>query len=164
MYSARRSVPPLPLTHPAMLTATWFGAGLLPRMPGTWGSAAALPFAWAITWFGGWPALAVATLVVSLLGWWAAEVYVRRAAVDDPSAVVVDEVAGQWLVLMFTPPEVELFVLGFIVFRVLDIWKPWPASWADRYVKGGLGVMLDDLFAAFYGVPLMALLTWWLAG
>lgn len=164
MYSARRSVPPLPLWHPAMLAATWFGSGLLPRMPGTWGSAAALPFAWAIIWLGGWPALALAIVAVTLIGWWAAEVYIRGAGVDDPSAVVIDEVAGQWLVLLFTPPEIELYVLGFVVFRVLDIWKPWPARWADRYIKGGLGVMLDDVFAAVYGVPAMALLSWWLAG
>ncbi len=164
MYSARRSKPPLPMWHPAMLAATWFGAGLLPRMPGTWGSAAALPFAWVISSAGGWPALAAATVAVSLLGWWAAEVYVRGAAVDDPSAVVIDEVAGQWLVLLFTPPDPLLYACGFVVFRVLDIWKPWPASWADRYVKGGLGVMLDDLLAALYGVPLMSVLALWLAG
>lgn len=161
MYSARRSKPPLPLRHPAMLAATWFGAGLMPRMPGTWGSAAALPFAWVISTAGGWPALALATGLVSLLGWWAAEVYVRGASVDDPSAVVIDEVAGQWLVLIACPPDPLLYALGFLIFRVLDIFKPWPASWADRYVKGGLGVMLDDLLAAVYGVPLMAAAVWW---
>jgi phosphatidylglycerophosphatase A len=144
-----------------MLAATWFGAGLMPRMPGTWGSAAALPFAWVISTAGGWPALALATGLVSLLGWWAAEVYVRGASVDDPSAVVIDEVAGQWLVLIACPPDPLLYALGFLIFRVLDIFKPWPASWADRYVKGGLGVMLDDLLAAVYGVPLMAAAVWW---
>lgn len=152
--------PMLPAWHPAALAATWFGSGLLPWLPGTWGSLAALPFAWVIVTLGGWPALAAAAAAVFLIGWWASEVYVARAGIDDPGAVVIDEVAAQWLVLLAVPPDIGLYLIGFVVFRVLDIWKPWPASWADRYVKGGLGVMLDDVLAALYGVGIMLVLRW----
>ncbi|MBC7905420.1 MAG: phosphatidylglycerophosphatase A [Rhodospirillaceae bacterium] len=148
--------------HPAFLAATWFGCGLLPKAPGTWGSAAALPFAWVLYRLGGSWALLAASGLCFLAGWWASAIYVRRTAVADPSEVVIDEVAGQWLVLAAVPADPLLYVAGFLIFRVLDIWKPWPASWADRHVEGGLGVMLDDMLAAAYGALLMALVAlWW---
>ena len=152
---------PLSPRHPAFLIATWFGAGLLPRAPGTWGSLAALPFAWGLARLGGPVALAAAALVVFLVGWWAAELYVRRSGVADPAEVVVDEVAGQWLTLALVPPEPLLYLAGFALFRLFDIRKPWPVSWADREVGGGLGVMLDDVFAGLYaGMVMVAILAW----
>jgi len=150
----------LTLRHPAVLLATWFGTGLLPRAPGTWGSLAALPFAWFIHGVAGPFGLAAAVVVVFAVGVWASDVYVRRAGVADPGAVVIDEVAGQWLVLVVVPPDLLLYGLGFVLFRLADIVKPWPASWADRTIKGGLGVMLDDVLAAVYaGAALLALAT-----
>lgn len=148
--------------HPAFLAATWFGCGLLPKAPGTWGSAAALPFAWALYRLGGSWALLAASGLCFLIGWWASAIYVRRTGAADPSEVVIDEVAGQWLVLAAAPADPLLYAVGFLLFRVLDIWKPWPASWADRHVKGGLGVMLDDMLAAAYGALILALVAlWW---
>lgn len=152
----------LPVGHPAFLLSTWFGAGLLPTAPGTWGSLAALPFAWIIQTIGGTAALAAATVTVSLIGVWSASVYVVRNKVEDPQEIVIDEVAGQWLVLLAVPPDLVFYALGFLVFRILDITKPWPARWADRHVKGGVGVMLDDLLAAAYGTLIMAaVMAWW---
>lgn len=153
--------PSLPFWHPALLSATWFGAGLLPFAPGTWGSAAALPFAWTIKLLGGWQALAIAAIAVFLIGIWASEVFVRRTGLEDPGAIVIDEVAAQWLVLLLVPNDILLYLVGFLLFRFLDIVKPWPACWADRRVKGGFGVMLDDVLAALYGLPVMALLAYW---
>lgn len=147
--------------HPASLAATWFGCGLLPKAPGTWGSLAALPFAWGLAKLGGWPALLAASLLCFLAGWWASAVYVRRTGVDDPSEVVIDEVAGQWLVLAAAPADPLLYAIGFALFRVLDITKPWPARWADRNVHGGLGVMLDDMLAAAYGAAAVAVIALW---
>ena len=140
----------LPLHHPAALIATWFGAGLMPHAPGTWGSLAALPFAWIIAWAGGIWALAAATAAVSLLGCWAAGRYIRARGKQDPGDVVVDEVAGQWLTLLPAATDIGFFAAGFVLFRIADIAKPWPASWADRRLKGGLGCMLDDLLAGTY--------------
>jgi phosphatidylglycerophosphatase A len=148
--------------HPAALLSTWFGAGLLPGAPGTWGSAAALPFAWGLAMWGGAWALVGAAVACFLVGWWSSAVYVRRTGLDDPGEIVIDEVAGQWLVLAFVPPDPVLYGIGFLVFRVLDIWKPFPAGWADRHIEGGLGVMTDDALAALYGTAIMAAVAaWW---
>ena len=141
------------------MLATWFGAGLLPIAPGSWGSLAALPFAWAIVSLWGAVGLAVAAAIAFLVGWWAAATIAKASAVKDPSAIVIDEVAAQWLVLLAAPPAPLPYALAFLLFRIFDIWKPWPARWADRHVKGGLGIMLDDFFAAVYAVlSLLALL------
>jgi phosphatidylglycerophosphatase A len=147
--------------HPIAVITTWFGAGLLPKAPGTWGSLAALPFAWIIVQTFGISGLAIATVLVFGLGVWASEIFVQRFGGEDPQAIVIDEVAGQWLVLLMAPPELLYYALGFILFRIVDIFKPWPANWADKLVKGGLGVMLDDVLAApyamaaLYGITLM---------
>lgn len=156
---ARR--PGIPFWHPAALLCTWFGAGLAPKAPGTWGSAAALPFAWGLARLGGWPLVLAASLVCFVVGWWASAVYVRRTGAQDPSEVVIDEVAGQWLVLAAAPLDPLAYVVGFALFRVLDITKPWPARWADRHVHGGLGVMLDDMLAAGYGAAALAVFALW---
>ncbi|MEE8393541.1 MAG: phosphatidylglycerophosphatase A [Rhodospirillales bacterium] len=139
------------LGDPAILLATWFGAGLLPVAPGTWGSLAALPLAWLIQLYFGWAGLLAGAAVVFAAGVWSAGVYIRTSGQDDPGPVVIDEVAGQWLVLVPVYPDPVLYGVGFLVFRFVDILKPWPVSWADREIKGGFGVMLDDVLAAAYG-------------
>jgi len=143
------------LRDPSLLLATWFGAGLLPKAPGTWGSLAALPFAWGLYALGGSHLLAAATLLVFLVGCWAAQKAIGSTGLEDPQLVVIDEVAGQWLVLALTPPDLIHYLIGFGLFRALDITKPWPAGWSDRTIKGGIGVMLDDVLAAIYGLLAM---------
>lgn len=155
---------PLPLSHPAALAATWFGSGLLPRAPGTWGSLAALPFAWVIVSLAGPIGLAAAAVAVFGLGCWAAGRYADASGSADPGAVVIDEVAGQWLVLVAAPLSLPGYAAGFLLFRLLDIVKPWPASWADRKLKGGFGIMADDVLAAGYGLVLMYLGRDWIGG
>lgn len=142
--------------HPASLIAHWFGAGLMPFATGTWGSLAAMPFAYAIDYVADWPGLLVATVAVSGLGWWASDILVRRGRSSDPGYIVVDEVAGMWLTLLFAPPTWWGYALAFLLFRAADILKPFPADWFDRNVHGGLGVMLDDLAAAVWS----GLATW----
>jgi phosphatidylglycerophosphatase A len=131
---------------------TWFGAGLLPVMPGTWGSLAALPCAWAIRSLWGVAGLAIAATIVFAAGCWAAETAAKASGVKDPSAIVIDEVAAQWLVLLPAPLDPLSYAAAFMLFRIFDIWKPWPVGLADRRVLGGLGIMLDDLLAAVYAV------------
>ncbi len=140
----------LPFAHPANLVATWFGIGLLPVAPGTWGSLAALPAAWIIASFAGRAGLALATVAVITLGIWAAGTVERRCRERDPGRIVVDEVAGQWLALIAVPPDPVLYGASFVFFRVADIAKPWPARWIERRLRGGLAVMLDDLVAGLY--------------
>ena len=147
---------PLPLGfwHPASLLATWFGSGLLPKMPGTWGSLAALPFAILIVaWAGTWGLLAAA-VVATLVGVWAAGVYAARSGQQDPQAVVIDEVAGQWLALVPVAHDLRLYPVAFLAFRFFDIVKVWPAGRIDRELKGGWGIMLDDVVAGLYAAAL----------
>ena len=155
------------LKNPAVLLATWFGSGLLPKAPGTWGSLAALPLAWLIQTATGWMGLAIGVLVVFGIGIWAANGYTARLGGDDPGPVVIDEVAGQWLSLLpaayFVPlsPDLALYGAAFLLFRLADIFKPWPVSWADSTIKGGLGIMLDDILAAVYaGLALTLIITY----
>jgi phosphatidylglycerophosphatase A len=142
----------LPFRHPAVLIGTWFGVGFLPIMPGSGASLAALPAAWAIVWLWGVPGLAGAVGIAFALGWWAATTVAKASAIEDPGTIVIDEVAGQWLVLVPAPLDPLSYALAFVLFRIFDIWKPWPVRWADHHVKGGLGIMLDDLLAAIYAV------------
>jgi phosphatidylglycerophosphatase A len=143
----RTSPTPLPFFHPASLIATVFGTGLVPVASGTAGSAVALPAAALIYWAGGPLGLFLATIGVFTVGWWASTVYVNKTGTSDPGAIVIDEVAGQWLVALF---------------RLFDIVKPWPVSWADRKVKGGLGVMLDDILAGVYGGAILIVVAWFI--
>lgn len=144
--------PSLGFRHPATLIATWFGTGLAPYAPGTWGSIAALPFAWAITFFFGPLALLAAAIAIFLVGTWAAGRYAQASEIKDPGQIVVDEVAGQWLALVAVPLDPLSYLAAFGLFRLCDIVKPWPASWADRKLGGGLGVMLDDMIAGGYAL------------
>ena len=90
-----------------------------------------------------------------MIGCWTANVFARRVSENDPSAIVIDEVAAQCLVLTAAPLSPAYFIAGFLLFRLTDILKPWPASWADQSVKGGFGIMLDDIFAGVYAWALL---------
>lgn len=153
---------PLPPLHPAALIATWFGSGLLPKIPGTWGSLAALPFAAGLAWLGGPWLLTAAAIAVFLIGIWASALYAQRLGREDPGSVVVDEVAGQWLTLVPVALAFEYYLPGFLLFRLFDILKPWPVSWADRKLKGGFGIMADDVLAALYAAAVLWALKWML--
>ena len=133
--------------------ATWFGSGLSPFASGTAGSLAALPFAYVIqVMWGNW-ALFGAAIVIFLIGWWASVEYLKfTGRADDPSEIVVDEVAGQWLILSVMFPTWQSYLVGFLLFRTFDVFKPWPVNVADEKIKGGFGVMFDDLLAAFYPI------------
>jgi len=146
------------LAHPGVLLATWFGAGYLPKAPGTWGSVGALPFAWVLVEIGGLYALGAATLVVFVVGLWASKVYMDKTGAHDPGAIVIDEVVGQWIVLLAAPLEVLPYAVAFVLFRFFDVLKPWPISWADRHIGGAMGVMVDDVLAGIAGLAVLYVL------
>ena len=85
----------------------------------------------------------------------------KAVGVHDPGAIVIDEVAGQWLTLAVAPLDPLAYLLGFVLFRIADVLKPWPASWLDRRVGGGFGVMIDDVAAAVYAGGVLAILVTW---
>jgi len=139
----------------AVWLATSLGAGYFPIAPGTVGSAVGLAVFFLTN---RWPAGAQIALVaiLSLVGTWAAGEAARHFGREDPGQVVIDEVAGQLLTLLLTGVGVAGAVAGFLVFRVLDVLKPWPARQFER-LPGGVGIMADDLMVAVYGNLLLRL-------
>ena len=140
-----------------LLIGSFFGAGLVPRAPGTVGSLASLVI-WAplclldVAW---WIRLLVAGALF-VLGVIASDRLVVTRG-EDPQVVVMDEVVGMGLALLFAH-TVSALVVGFALFRLFDIWKPWPVRLADRRLKGGFGVMFDDVLAGLYA--LLGLVLW----
>jgi phosphatidylglycerophosphatase A len=131
----------------ARAIATLGGAGYARYAPGTVGSIIALPFAWLIAWSGGRFALLAAGIVALAVGAWASELSAADAKSFDPKECIIDELAGQWIACAFAPVSLLGFALAFVLFRVFDIWKPWPVRQAE-HLHGGLGIMADDVVAA----------------
>jgi phosphatidylglycerophosphatase A len=143
--------------------ATVFGLGYLRPASGTWASAAAIVVGLLIDRYLGFPALVLATIAATGLGFWAVNLALGDDKTADPSEFVIDEVAGQWLALLFTSAAFwargwEGFLpypaplAAFVFFRLFDVWKPWIIGRADR-MGGAKGVMLDDLIAGgFAGI------------
>jgi phosphatidylglycerophosphatase A len=144
-----------PLSHPARFIGTWFGVGLAPKAAGTFGSIAALPFAYLIQTCWGNAGLLIASLIVFITGVICNHIYMRHVDDADPREMVIDEVAGQWLLLAYMYPTFTSYCIGLALFRFFDIVKPWPISWADKNIHGGFGVMFDDILAALYPVALI---------
>lgn len=137
------------------IIVSWFGvSGLFKVARGTWGTLAALPFAYAVQITLGNEALFVAACVVFIIGCWASGEYIKATGKKDPNEVVVDEVAGIFLLLAFLQPTWPAYAGAFLVFRAFDVLKPWPVSWCDRKIGGGFGVMFDDVVAALYPVAI----------
>lgn len=139
-------------TKTAFVLGTWFGAGKAPVASGTFGSFAALPFAWGIILLAGWPALLAAAAAVYFIGVWSAKIVMRETKTEDPGLIVIDEVVGQWLSLLTAPLDPFCYLIAFGFFRIFDILKPWPACWADSKLHSATGVMLDDVFAGIYAL------------
>jgi phosphatidylglycerophosphatase A len=145
----------------AVIVGTFARIGYLTPAPGTWGSAAAIPVFWALNEAGGFGLIAFATVIVCMAGLWATRIMTADAAVGtdehDPSEIVIDEVAGQWIALWPVAIGAQMmnvdsavmwpgYLAGFILFRLFDIWKPGPVGKADA--RGdAVGVMLDDVIA-----------------
>ncbi|WP_203415314.1 phosphatidylglycerophosphatase A [Candidatus Scalindua japonica] len=154
------------------IIATWFGPGLLPKAPGTWGSLSAIPFAYLISIYTCPYALLSSTVALFFIGMWVSDKIEESAQIKDPDFIVVDEVAGQWIALLPLPllyniygPDlffsisIPITVVAFITFRVFDIWKPWPVNFADKNFRGGFGIMFDDVIAGMYSLIVTSVLT-----
>lgn len=147
---------PLPpgttLKDPATLLATWFGAGLVRPAPGTVGTLAALPFGYLIAFLLGAPGLAAAALLLLAAGTFAAGHYGKKSGETDDQSIVVDEAVGLWIAALPAATHPGLWLLAVLLFRLFDIWKPWPASFFDRRGKNGFDVMMDDVVAGVYAL------------
>jgi phosphatidylglycerophosphatase A len=129
--------------------ATWFYSGLIPFAPGTWGTIAAVPFAACAYSFGFITSCISITLILVI----AISVSGKAANImrmDDPSSVVIDEVAGMFVTLFLIPLSWMSVIAGFVLFRIFDIVKPFPVGLIDKKVHGGAGIVLDDVMAGIY--------------
>lgn len=141
------------ITALSEIIATFFYAGRMPKAPGTWGSLAALPFAW---WLWklppsiGW----LIVLAVFALGSFAASQVIKKTGTPDHQSIVIDEVIGIFLTTSIASHLWWHYLLAFLLFRIFDIWKPWPVQWVDANMKTGLGTMLDDVVAAVMATAL----------
>lgn len=145
------------LSNPVHLIAFGFGSGLIPKVPGTAGSLAAIiPWLWLsqqnLTIY-----LSILTVAV-LLGVYVCDKTSRDLGIHDHSGIVWDEFCGLWLTLVAIPSGWQWLFAGFVLFRFFDIIKPWPINWLDKNVSGGWGIMLDDLLAAVYAWLILQLL------
>jgi phosphatidylglycerophosphatase A len=146
----------------AWLIATVFGCGLVPVAPGTAGSLFGLGTAWLLVYFLRLPPFCLLILALGLvpIGIWSATVAAHMLGKEDPGQVVIDEVLGQWVTLAGAlRVNWKAFVLGFVLFRLFDIWKPAPVRSFER-LPGGQGIVADDLMAGLYGALVLFGLGW----
>lgn len=134
------------LANPIHLLAFGFGAGLSPKAPGTVGTVVAVLIYLALP---SMPLLVYAALIVVsfLFGIWICGKTADDLGVHDHGGIVWDEFVGYWITMFMAPSGLIWVLLGFVLFRLLDIFKPWPIKWADKELAGGLGIMLDDVLA-----------------
>lgn len=132
--------------------ATWFGSGRIRPAPGTMGSIAAIPFGYLITQSSGFIGLALCAFAMFCLGTVAADYYGKKSGTVDDQTIVVDEVVGMWIAAIPAEGHWDLWLIGLVLFRLFDIWKPWPASFFDNRSKNGADVMMDDVVAGIYAM------------
>ena len=151
----------------ARIIATWFYCGYFPKGPGTAGSIGALLVAWPIAMYTGWNPLVIAALAVVGLApaIWAADRMARDTGSKDPQVVVVDEVIGQWIAVAAVPAldDWECWLAAFVLFRLFDIWKPWPIRALEK-IPGGAGIVLDDVGAGIYAALVLFAVNWFQRG
>lgn len=141
-------------SNPVHFLAFGLGSGLAPRAPGTVGTLAAIPFYLLLQYLPMWNYLLV--LVVSMiLGIWLCDRTSKDLGVHDHPGIVWDEFVGYWITMIAAPAGWLWIVIGFVLFRIFDIIKPWPIRWLDKKVKGGFGIMIDDVIAGLFALVCM---------
>ncbi len=139
-----------------LLIATFFNVGKFSKAPGTMGTLATIPLWWALAQLGPLPYMLITILLIPV-GVMAATAYVTYSNTQDNQEIVIDEVVGYLITMVWLPITWQSALLGFVVFRILDITKPPPIRNLDRSLKGGFGVMADDIAAGIIGSIIMQL-------
>lgn len=150
------------MRHPVQCLAFGFGAGLAPKAPGTFGTLVAIPFYWLMQDLSLLSYLGV-VLASFVVGIYFCDVAAKAQQTHDHPGIVWDEMVGYWLTMTFAPAGWLWVFIGFALFRLFDIVKPWPIGWLDRRVRGGFGIMLDDILAAVYAALCLQLIAYSLA-
>jgi phosphatidylglycerophosphatase A len=144
-------IPPRLLLDPAHCLSLGFGAGLSPVAPGTAGTLVAVPLYLALAQLA-WPWYLAIVVIGFAAGIWLCGYTSKALGEHDHGGIVWDEIVGFWITMIAVPPTWPWILLGFVLFRVFDILKPWPVRIADRKIPGGLGIMFDDLLAGLYAL------------
>jgi phosphatidylglycerophosphatase A len=148
--------------HPVHFVAFGFGSGLLPKAPGTWGTMAAIPIYLLLSSLPLWLYGAILLFLI-IFAIYACGVTAKDLGAHDYPGIVLDEVVGFLLTMIAMPKTWLAIATGFVLFRIFDIWKPWPIGWVNKRVNGGFGIVLDDLLAAIFAwLMLQVLLYVWL--
>lgn len=147
------------IAHPAYFFALGFGSGLAPKAPGTFGTLIGLPLFWLMLDLTFATQLTI-ILLLFLLGIYCCDKTGKALGVSDHGGIVWDEIVAIMLVLTFTPNQWLWWLIAFLLFRLFDIWKPYPIRQFDAKLKNGFGVMFDDLLAAIYAIVSLKLLLW----
>lgn len=145
------------LSQPHLLVAFGFGSGLAKKAPGTFGTLAAIPFFMALQDLS-WPLYLSWLVVTFMLGVWWCERASQTLGVHDHGGIVWDEFVGYWITMFMAPVGWLWIVLGFVLFRLFDILKPWPIGWVDRKVSGGFGIMIDDVIAGIFAAVVLQII------
>lgn len=143
------------MRNPIHFLALGFGSGLAPKAPGTFGTIAALPLVVLLALYCSLPVYIAITVIASVIGIWICGIAATDMQVHDDSSIVWDEVAGMLITMIAVPINWQTLLLGFILFRIFDILKPWPISYLDKHVHGGFGIMIDDVLAGLFALGCM---------
>jgi len=155
----QQAIHQLVLRNPVHIFSFGFGAGLSPVAPGTMGTLVAVPIFLVIETFSPLIYLLFITTMF-FFGCWSSAMTTKALNVNDHPGIVIDEIVGYLITMFFVPVIWYWVILGFLLFRLFDIWKPWPVSIVDEKVKGGIGVMLDDVLAAIYSLLSLHIVIW----
>ncbi|MCG6200458.1 phosphatidylglycerophosphatase A [Psychromonas antarctica] len=147
----------LRLSNPIHFVAVGFGSGLASKAPGTFGTLAAVPFYYLMS-FLSLDIYIVILVASSLLGFWLCHITSRDMGVHDHKSIVWDEFVGYWITMVMVPFSIKWAIVGFVLFRFFDIIKPYPISWLDKKVGGGLGIMIDDIVAGLFSAIVLQFL------
>ncbi|WP_330926045.1 phosphatidylglycerophosphatase A [Candidatus Sororendozoicomonas aggregata] len=144
--------------NPVHFLAFGLGSGLLPKCPGTYGTMAAIPFYLLLQYFS-LPLYVLVIAIASVVGIWLCDKTSKDLGVHDHPGIVWDEFCGYWITMIAAPAGILWVLYGFVLFRIFDIWKPWPIGWLDARIGGGLGIMVDDVVAGLYALLALQLTT-----
>ena len=145
--------------NPVHFLAFGLGTGASPYAPGTVGTLLGIPLVYLLSHWPLWVYLAVSAALI-VIGVWVCDRTSRDIGVHDHGGIVIDEVAGYLVTMIAVPVNLWTLIAAFFIFRLFDIVKPWPIGWLDRKVKGGLGIMIDDLLAGLYSLGVMWVMIW----
>ncbi|TDR23433.1 phosphatidylglycerophosphatase A family protein [Marinicella litoralis] len=153
----RKTTQHVALKTPSGFLAFGFGSGLAPFAPGTFGTLAAIPLYWLMAPLP-WTVYLALTVIAFILGIYLCERASHHLGVHDHGGIVWDEFVGLWITLFLVPNEWPWLLTGFLLFRFFDIFKPFPIKWLDKKVKGGFGIMIDDVIAGVFAWIILMIL------